>query len=46
MYEEIKQFVTLLSLVSTLCILAVFIITFAARGGADAFLDRVPEFEL
>lgn len=39
-------FVTLLSLASTLCILAEFIITFVARGGADAFLDWVPEFEL
>lgn len=39
-------FVTLLSLASTLCILAGFIITFVARGGADAFLDWVPEFEL
>lgn len=39
-------FVTLLSLVSTLCILAEFIITFMVRGGADAFLDWVPEFEL
>lgn len=39
-------FVTLLSLVSTLCILASFIITFMVRGGADAFLDWVPEFEL
>lgn len=39
-------FVTLLSLTSTLCILAAFIITFIARGGADTFLDWVPEFEL
>lgn len=39
-------FVTLLSLVSTLCILAGFCITFVERGGADAFLDWVPEFEL
>lgn len=39
-------FVTLLCLVSTLCIFAGFIITFMIRGGADAFLDWVPEFEL
>lgn len=39
-------FVTLLSLVSTLCMLAMFFITFVERGGADAFLDWVPEFEL
>lgn len=39
-------FVTLLSLVSTLCIFLMFFITFVERGGADAFLDWVPEFEL
>ena len=39
-------FVTLLSFVSTLCILTVFLSTFVARGGADGFLNWIPEFEL
>lgn len=39
-------FVTLLSLVSTLCIFAVFVITYVERGGASAFLDWIPNFEL
>lgn len=40
------RFVTLLSLISTLCMFLMFFITFVERGGADAFLNWIPDFEI